>query len=64
MAEEVRSYSDMTPEEVYARFLKALSGLEDDAGIEGYSQEGLDHLRAAQSAFQKKFSARHGSSVS
>ena len=60
MPDEVRSYFDMTPEEVYATFLNALSALEDDAGVEGFSLEGLDHLRAALNVFRAEFNARHG----
>ncbi|WP_395624273.1 hypothetical protein [Sphingomonas daechungensis] len=60
MADEVRSYFDMTPREVYATFLNALAGLEDDAGIEGFSREGLDQLRAALKTFEAEFRERHG----
>ena len=49
MAED-RTYFDMTAEEVYGTFLSALAGLEDDAGIEGFSREGVEHLRAALQA--------------
>lgn len=61
MPDEDRSYHDMTAEELYAGFLNALAGLEDDASIEGYSREGLDQLRAALTTFQEEFSGRYGS---
>ena len=60
MAED-RTYFDMTAEEVYGTFLSALAGLEDDAGIEGFSREGVEHLRAALQAFQAEYKQRHGS---
>lgn len=41
------SYFDRTPEENYASFLNALAGIADDAGIEGYSQEGTRFLQKA-----------------
>jgi hypothetical protein len=50
----------MAPEEVYGTFLSALSGLEDDASIEGFSTEGLGHLRAALKAFGAEYKERHG----
>jgi hypothetical protein len=59
MVNEERSYFDMTPEEVYGTFLSALAGLEDDASIEGFSPEGLEHLRAALSAFHREYLERH-----
>lgn len=60
MADEVRPYFDMDPEEVYAAFLNALAGLEDDAGIENYSPEGIAHLDAALKAFRMEYQTRHG----
>lgn len=53
------SYFDRTEEENYACFLNAVAGLEDDAGIEGYSKKGREHLRAALAAFQSEFAERH-----
>jgi hypothetical protein len=60
MAEEGRSYFDMTPEEVYGSFLSALAGLEDDASTEGFSPKGLEHLRAALKVFNREYLERHG----
>jgi hypothetical protein len=57
MAEE--SYADRTSEENYARFLNALAGIEDDAGIEGYSQEGIRLLRMALEAFRLEYRVLH-----
>jgi len=57
MTEE--SYFDRTPEENYASFLNALAGVEDDAGIEGYSQEGIRFLRRALEEFRSEYSSRH-----
>ena len=59
MNSEKRSYSDMTPKEVYGTFLSALAGLEDDATIEGFSAEGLQNLRAALKLFEKEYLVRH-----
>ena len=53
------SYFDRTPEENYASFLNALAGIEDDAGIEGYSQEGIRFLRKALEEFQSEYRSRH-----
>lgn len=64
MADEPRSYFDMSPEDVYATFLNALAGLDDDASIEGYSREGLDHLSAALRCFRAEFKTRHGNGES
>lgn len=55
------SYFDHTPEENYATFLNALAGIEDDAGIEGYSREGIRLLREALREFRAEFRVRHGS---
>jgi hypothetical protein len=60
MTDENRSHFDMTPKEVYATFLSALAGLEDDAGVEGFSREGLQQLRAALKTFEAEFFERHG----
>lgn len=57
MTEE--SYFDHTPEENYASFLNALVGIEDDAGIEGYSQEGIRFLREALEEFRSEYRSRH-----
>ena len=54
-------YADRTAEENYAQFLNALAGLEDDAGIENYSQEGLRLLRGALAEFLSEYRARYGS---
>ncbi len=59
MGDDQRSYFEMTPEEVYATFLNALAGLEDDASVEGFSREGLEHLRSALKAFRKDYFERH-----
>ena len=59
MADEVRSYFDMTPEEVYATFLNALAGLQDDAEIEGFSRQGVDQLHAALKIYRAEFRERH-----
>jgi hypothetical protein len=55
-----KSYYEMTAEEVYGTFLSALHGLEDDASIEGFSQGGQEHLRAALQAFISEYEERHG----
>jgi len=60
MTGEKRSYLDMTPDEVYGTFLSALAGLEDDARIEGFSPDGLQHLLAALRAFEQEYKERHG----
>ena len=64
MADNVRSYFDMAPEEVYAKFLNGLAGLEDDASTEGFSREGLGHLHATLMALRAEFKLRHGSDAS
>jgi hypothetical protein len=46
--------------EIYEAFLKALAGLEEDATTEGFSTEGIEHLRAALGSFRAEFNARHG----
>jgi hypothetical protein len=46
--------------ETYEAFLKALAGLEEDAITEGFSIEGIEHLRAAIGSFRAEFNARHG----
>ena len=56
-----KSYFDSTPQENYALFLNALAGLEDDAGIECYSQEGIRLLREALQEFRSDYRIRHGS---
>ncbi|WP_440141677.1 hypothetical protein [Bosea sp. (in: a-proteobacteria)] len=55
-----QSYFDRTPEENYALFLNALAGIEDDAGMEGYSQEGIRLLREALEEFRSEYRVRHG----
>jgi len=57
MTEE--SYFDRTPKENYASFLNALAGIEDDAEIEGYSQEGIRFLREALEEFRSEYGSRH-----
>ncbi len=52
-------YFDRTPEENYAAFLNALAGIEDDAGIELYSQEGIRFLRKALEEFRSEYRSRH-----
>ena len=54
-----KSYFDRTDEENYVIFLNALAGIEDDAGIENYSRDGISHLRAALAVFRAEFAARH-----
>lgn len=54
------SYFDRTPAENYASFLNALAGIEDDAGIEGYSQEGIRLLQEALEEFRSEYRVRHG----
>ena len=57
MAQE--SYFDRTPEQNYSLFLIALAGIEVDAGIEGYSQEGIRLLREALEEFRSEYRIRH-----
>jgi hypothetical protein len=52
-------YFDRTEEENYALFLNALAGIEDDAGIENYSREGISHLRAALAVFRAEYGSKH-----
>jgi hypothetical protein len=52
------SYFDRTDEENYVLFLNTLAGIEDDAGIEKYSREGISHLRAALAVFRAEFAER------
>lgn len=54
-----KSYFDHTPKKNYASFLNALAGIEDDAGIESYSQEGIRSLREALEEFRSKYRSRH-----
>ncbi len=54
-------YAERTAEENYALFLNALDGLEDDAGIENYSLEGLRLLREALAEFRSEYRTRYGS---
>jgi hypothetical protein len=56
-----QSYLDREPRENYALFLNALAGLEDDAGVECYSQQGIRLLREALEEFRSDYRARHGS---
>lgn len=56
-----QAYLDREPRENYALFLDALAGLEDDAGIECYSQQGIRLLQAALEEFRSDYRARHGS---
>ncbi|MET3828264.1 hypothetical protein ABIC16_004019 [Sphingomonas sp. PvP055] len=56
-----KSYFDSTPQENYALFLNALAGLEDDAGAESYSREGIHFLRRALHEFCSDYRVRHGS---
>ena len=42
-------------------FCNALAGLEDDAAIEGYSEEGRELLRQALKVFDQECRERHGS---
>ena len=53
------SYFDRTPEQNYASFLNALAGIEDDAGIEGYSREGIRLLQEALEEFRSEYRSRH-----
>jgi hypothetical protein len=53
------SYFDRAPEENYACFLNALAGIEDDAEIEGYSQDGIRFLREALREFRSEYRSRH-----
>ena len=55
------SFFDRTPEENYASFLNALAGIEDDAGIEGYSQDGIRLLQEAMEEFRSEYRSRHAS---
>jgi hypothetical protein len=57
----VGSYFDRTPEENYTLFLNALAGIEDDAGIENYSQEGIRLLQEALAEFRSEYRTRYGS---
>jgi hypothetical protein len=57
----VASYFDRTPEENYTQFLNALAGIEDDAGIENYSQEGIRLLQEALAEFRPEYRTRYGS---
>ena len=59
MAERV--YSDYSAAEHYATFCNALAGLEDDAALEGYSQEGRELLLRALKVFDQDRRERHGS---
>ncbi len=56
-----RTYSDYSAAEHYAMFCNALAGLEDDAAIEGYSEEGRELLRRALKVFHQECRERHGS---
>ena len=56
-----QSYLDHEPKENYALFLNASAGLEDDAGIECYSQQGIRLLREALEEFRSDYRVRHGS---
>lgn len=40
-------------------FLNALAGIEDDAGINGYSQDGSALLREALEEFRSEFRIRY-----
>jgi len=53
------SYYDRTEEENYALFINALAGMEDGAGIENYSREGIRLLGEALKAFQADFRSRY-----
>ncbi len=53
-----KSFHDHTPEEQYAMFLNALAGIEDDAGINNYSQDGIALLREALEEFRSEFRIR------
>ena len=59
VSDDKQSYFDMSRKDVYGTFLNALAGLEDDASIEGFSPEGLAHLRSALIAFRKDYVGRH-----
>jgi hypothetical protein len=50
-----------TPEANYALFLNALAGIEDDAEIEDYSQEGMRLLLEALEKFRSEYRTRYGS---
>ena len=43
----------------YGQFMTALMGLEDDAALAGYSEEGIDQLRKAIGSFMVEFRERH-----
>lgn len=58
---KAESYFDRTPEENYALFLNALAGLEDDAGIENYTQKGVRLLQEALEEFRSEYRSRYGS---
>ncbi|MEG3177765.1 hypothetical protein U1872_16115 [Sphingomonas sp. RB3P16] len=55
-----KSHFDSTPQENYALFVNALAGLEDDAGIECYSQEDIRLFREALEEFRSDYRVRHG----
>jgi len=57
----VESYFDRTHEENYTLFLNALAGIEDDAVIENYSQEGIRLLQEALEEFRSEYRTRYGS---
>jgi hypothetical protein len=44
----------------YSLFLKGLDGVQDDAGIECYSQDGIRLLREALEAFLAEYRDRFG----
>ena len=43
-----------TDEQYYGYFMSALMGLEDDATLSGYSEEGIGYLRLAIDAFEEE----------
>jgi hypothetical protein len=53
-----KTWHDFTPQEQYEMFLNGLAGIQDDAAINGYSQEGISLLREALEDFQSEFRTR------